>query len=344
MDIVVITGGASTEREVSLSTGNRVCKTLNENGHRAVLIDAVADYDIRLEKEAIFSKGSDSGIATISDKPLDIAFLKKLKSREGYFGKNVLKICKLADIVFIALHGETGENGKLQACFDLHNIKYTGSDYLSCALSMNKIVSRAIFKTNDISITKGYSFNSENKELFKASKIGYPCVVKVASGGSSIGVSIVNNDDEFASAVKDGLVLDSEFVVEQFIKGREFAVGVLGEEALPVIEIAPVTGFYDYKNKYQKGMAIETCPADISEELAKKMQDMALRASRALGSRVYSRFDFLIDDKENIYCLENNSLPGMTPTSLVPQEAEAVGMSYYQLIHRIIELSLKKYA
>ncbi len=344
MDIVVITGGISTEREVSLSTGNRVCRTLNENGHRAILIDPAFDYDVTLEKEVMFSECSDISVVTISDKPTDMAFLNNLKSRGEYFGKNVLEICKLADIVFIALHGENGENGKLQACFDLHNIKYTGSDYLSCTLSMNKTVSRSIFKMNNINITKGYSFNSEDKKLFKSSKIGYPCVIKVASGGSSIGVSIVNDDDEFALAVENDLALDSEFVVEQFIKGREFAVGMLGGEALPVIEIATDTGFYDYKSKYQQGMAKETCPADISDELSKKMQDMAIRASKALGSRVYSRFDFLVDESENIYCLENNSLPGMTPISLLPQEAMAVGLSYYDLVYKIIELSLKKYA
>lgn len=344
MDIVVITGGASTEREVSLSTGNRVCNTLNENGHRAILIDAVADYDVILDKEAVFSKEKNSQIATISDKPLDVDFLNQLRNRGEYFGKNVLELCKLADIVFIALHGEVGENGKLQACFDLHNIKYTGSDSLSCALSMNKIVSRTIFNAHNINITNGYSFNKADKECFNFSKIGYPCVVKVANGGSSIGVSIVNDDSEFATAVKNGMQIDSEFIVEQYIKGREFAVGVLGGEALPVIEIAPVTGFYDYKNKYQKGMAIETCPAKISDKLSKAMQDMALRASKALNSNVYSRFDFMVDDKENVYCLENNSLPGMTPTSLVPQECEAIGLSYARLVDRIIELSLKKYA
>jgi len=343
MDIVVITGGISTEREVSLSTGGRVCRTLNENGHRAILIDAVSDYDLKLDKEFIFSQKNDEITATISDKPTDVAFLNNLKKKGEYFGKNVLEICKLADIVFIALHGENGENGKLQACFDLHNIRYTGSDYLSCALSMNKIVSRSVFAANNINITKGYSFNSLDKEFFKASKIGYPCVIKVASGGSSIGVSIVNDDNEFAKAVENAIVLDSEFVVEQFIKGREFAVGVLGDTALPVIEIATKTGFYDYKNKYQKGMATETCPAHISDDLSGKMQNIAIRASKALGSLVYSRFDFLVDNAENIYCLENNSLPGMTPTSLVPQEAAAIGMSYYQLIDKIIELSLKKY-
>ena len=344
MDIVVITGGISTEREVSLSTGGRVCKTLNENGHRAILIDAVSDYDVKLDKESIFSERSDGITANISDKPTDVAFLNNLKNKGEYFGKNVLEICKLADIVFIALHGENGENGKLQACFDLNNIKYTGSDYLSCAVSMNKIVARSIFAANNIKITEGYSFKSGDTEFLKSSKIGYPCVIKVASGGSSIGVSIVNNDDEFAKAIEDSIILDSEFVVEQFIKGREFAVGVLGDVALPVIEIATKTGFYDYKNKYQKGMATETCPADISDELSKKMQDIAVRASKALGSHIYSRLDFLVDEDENIYCLENNSLPGMTPTSLVPQEAAAIGMSYYQLVNRIIELSLKKYA
>lgn len=346
MDVVVLAGGTSTERNVSLSTGSKVCQALRKNGHRSVLLDVCEDYNVEeLDKESIFAKEVEVDLATISEKPLDKEFLEALKQRREYFGKNVLKLCKLSDIVFIALHGENGENGKLQACFDLHGIKYTGGDYLSCALAMNKAVTRRVLMHAGIKMAKGYTLHKRTQGgLVNRSELGYPAVVKAANGGSSIGVFIVNNDAEYEEAVSSCFDIDDEIVVEEYIKGREFSVGVLGDEALPVIEIAPVTGFYDYKNKYQKGMAVETCPAEIERESAEKMQAVAKEVAAVLGCSVYSRSDFLMDEKGEIYCLESNSLPGMTPTSLVPQEAEALGISYENLCDKIIELSLEKYA
>lgn len=345
MDIIVLAGGTSTERNVSLSTGTKVCQALNKNGHRAVLIDVCEDYESTvLEKEAVFSQSFDTELAIISEQPIDNGFLENLRKRAEYFGKNVLEVCKLADIVFIALHGENGENGKIQACFDLHKIKYTGGDYLSCAVAMNKLISRRMLINAGIKMAEGYAvYKTSNEELKNNSRIGYPVVVKASSGGSSIGVFIVHNEKEYTDAVKTCFELDEEIVVEKYIKGREFSVAVLGDDVLPVIEIAPLSGFYDYKNKYQKGRAIETCPANLPLEVSDKMRTVAKEVALVLGSKVYSRSDFLMDEKGEIYCLENNSLPGMTPTSLVPQEAAAVGISYEQLCDKIIQLSLQKY-
>lgn len=345
MDIVVLAGGTSTERNVSLSTGTKVCQALIGNGHRAVLLDVCEDYyETKIQKEAIFSKAISLDAASISEKPLDKDFLERLKNRREYFGEHVLEVCKLADIVFIALHGENGENGKLQACFDLHKIKYTGGDYLSCAIAMNKLITRRVLIHAGVRMPDGYALYPSSKPgLMRSSKFGYPAVVKAANGGSSIGVFIVKNDEEYENAVRSCFEIDNEIVVEKYIKGREFSVGVLGEQVLPVIEIAPVTGFYDYKNKYQKGMAVETCPADLPKEVSEEMREIAGRVAEVLGSKVYSRSDYLMDEDGVIYCLESNSLPGMTPTSLVPQEAAAVGMSYDALCEKIIELSLQKY-
>lgn len=346
MDIVVIAGGTSTERNVSLSTGTKVCQALLKNGHRAVLIDVCEDYSgTAIEKEAVFSTAKIPDEARISEKPLDKEDLEQLKNKEAYFGKNVLELCKLSDIVFIALHGENGENGKIQACFDLNKIKYTGGDYLSCAVAMNKVVTRRVLLQAEVNMPAGYSLHKNSDSERKAvSEIGYPVVVKAACGGSSIGVFIVENDEQYRKAIEECFEYDTEVVVETYIKGREFSVGVLGDEVLPVIEIAPVSGFYDYKNKYQQGMAVETCPADLPVELSDKMRALAKKVAEVLGSRVYSRIDFLMDENNEMYCLESNSLPGMTPTSLVPQEAAAVGMSYEQLCDRIIQLSLEKYS
>ena len=158
-----------------------------------------------------------------------------------------------------------------------------------------------------------------------------------------MGVSIVNSPDEMDAAMKNALSYGNEIIIEQYIKGREFSVGVISGKALPVIEIAPLTGFYDYKNKYQAGNAVETCPADLSPDLTAKMQEIAERVFPALRLKTYARIDFMLNDKNEPYCLEANTLPGMTPTSLLPQEAKVVGMDFVALCERIIDISLEKY-
>lgn len=171
-----------------------------------------------------------------------------------------------------------------------------------------------------------------------------PCVVKPCCGGSSIGVTIVRDAAEFKKALDEAFHWEDELVIEEYVKGREFSVGVIEGKALPVIEIAPIQGFYDYKNKYKAGSAVETCPAQLSEAVTKQMQQYAVEVTKVLGLGAYSRMDFLLDSREQMYCLEANTLPGMTPTSLLPQEAQAVGVSFEQLCEKLIELSLKKYA
>ena len=251
----------------------------------------------------------------------------------------MLDICSRADIVFLALHGENGEDGKLQAAFDLMGIKYTGTDYTSSALAMDKAISKELFAfyhiptPTGIRVRKGESFEWNT----------FPCVVKVCNGGSSVGVSIVNTEAEMEISLKDALIYGNEVVIEQYIKGREFSVGVIDGKALPVIEIAPLVGFYDYKNKYQAGSAIETCPAVLSEELTVRLQRIAEDVFAALRLKTYSRMDFMLNEQNEIFCLEANTLPGMTPTSLLPQEAKAVGMDFTSLCEKIIEISLNKY-
>jgi D-alanine-D-alanine ligase len=171
----------------------------------------------------------------------------------------------------------------------------------------------------------------------------YPCVVKVCNGGSSVGVSIAQTAEEMENALSGAFQFGNEVVIEQYIKGREFSVGVIEGKALPVIEIAPLEGFYDYKNKYQAGSAIETCPALLPDTISLRMQKIAEDVFRALRLKTYARMDFMLSEQNEIYCLEANTLPGMTPTSLLPQEAKAIGIDFPALCEKIIEISLSKY-
>ena len=172
-------------------------------------------------------------------------------------------------------------------------------------------------------------------------QVPFPCIVKACCGGSSVGVSIANKEEEYEDALKEAFMYDDEVVIEQYIKGREFSVGVMDGKALPVIEIAPLVGFYDYKNKYQVGSAVETCPAEISEEKTKEMQGYAELAFKALRLKNYARMDFMMAEDGSLYCLEANTLPGMTPTSLLPQEAAATGVSFGELCEKIIAAALR---
>lgn len=349
MNIVVLAGGLSTERDVSLKTGEMVAHALRENGHQVILLDVFMGYsDKKEDLTDIFSRADEVSVKVegIPEIAPDLARVKASRKdqSDNFFGPNVIEICQMADVVFMALHGENGENGKVQAAFDLFGIHYTGSGYLSSALAMDKGRTKQLFAMNGIPTPKGISLNKSERETDIA-KLGLtlPCVVKPCCGGSSIGVSIVRTKEAFADALEEAFRWEDELIIEEFIEGREFSVGVIDYQALPVIEIAPVEGFYDYKNKYKAGSAVETCPAELSEELTAQMQRYAEEVARVLELDTYSRSDFLLSKDNRIYCLEANTLPGMTPTSLLPQEAQVVGMNFNQLCERLIELSLRKY-
>lgn len=349
MNIVVLAGGLSTERDVSFKTGSMVAKALKENGHKVILLDVFMGYSDREEDlTGIFDRADEISVQ-VSDIPTEAPDLAKVKaSRKDqspcFFGPNVIKMCQMADIVFMALHGENGENGKIQAAFDLFGVKYTGSDYLSSAIAMNKETSKQFFLVNGIPTPKGISMTRETRQddITKLD-LTLPCVVKPCCGGSSIGVTIVRDAAEFKAALDDAFKWENELVIEEFVQGREFSVGVIEGKALPIIEIAPKEGFYDYKNKYKAGSTVETCPAELHEQVTKDMQHYAEEVARVIGLDTYSRSDFLLNDKNEMFCLEANTLPGMTPTSLLPQEAAVIGMSFNQLCEHLIDISLKKY-
>ena len=341
MKIVVLAGGISTERDVSLSSGRGVYNALKERGHQVILLDVFLGYEG--DPENIFELDRDwvKDVAPVSEVAPDIEKVKALRKKPSniLFGDHVIEICQMADIVFMALHGDCGENGKVQAVFDLFGIKYTGTDSFSSALAMDKSVTKQLFLQNGVPTPKSHLLTGKDDPY----KPEFPCVVKVNGGGSSIGVYIVQNEKEYADAVQEAFRYDAKVLVEQYIKGREFTDCVIEGKPYPVVEIAPVSGFYDYKNKYQAGSTVETCPAKISDELTKKIQDTALKAYQVLGIKTYARMDVLMDENGDVYCLEANTLPGMTPTSLIPQEAAALGISYGELCEMIIEISLKKW-
>lgn len=349
MDIVVLAGGLSTERDVSFVTGNNVAKALRKNGHRVILLDVFMGYSDKAEDlTGIFERAEEvsvqvSGISSVAP---DLEAVKKSRKDQSdcFFGPNVIELCRMADIVFMALHGENGENGKIQAAFDLYGIKYTGTGYLSSALAMDKGLSKRLFQANGIPTPIGVSMKKESCEWeFQKTGLRLPCVVKPCCGGSSIGVSIVRTEEEYQKALEEAFRWENEIIIEDYIEGRELSVGVMDFQALPIIEIAPLEGFYDYKNKYAAGSAVETCPAELPKVITTEMQHYAEEVARVLGLNTYARMDFLLDKSGNMYCLEANTLPGMTPTSLLPQEAQVIGMNFEQLCEKIIEISLKKY-
>lgn len=344
MNIVVLAGGLSAERNVSFTTGAMVQNSLIRSGHRAILADVFMDYELIGTVEQEFENATQlAEIKKVSEVIPDIEKVKKERggSADVYFGKNIIELCRYADIVYLALHGGEGENGRLQAAFDLLGIKYTGNGYLSSAVSMHKNLTKQMFKAYGVLTPDGKMITPQDKVSFE--DFGYgQLVIKPCSGGSSIGVSIVNSKESFDAALKDAFKYEDEILVEQYVEGRELSVGVLGGTALPSIEIIPKEGFYDYKNKYQASLTDEICPAQVSEEQEKKLRDAAVKAAEALGIEVYARMDFIIDKNDDVYCLEANSLPGMTPTSLMPQEANAAGISYDELCSRIINISLQK--
>ena len=343
MNIVVLAGGTSTERDVSIMTSMMVCGSLRRNGHHANMIDVFTGSGKYKHSSEFFQEDNDLKKLADSMKEQSAGIAKLVEEREriggGFFGPGVLELCQAADIVYIGLHGANGEDGKIQAAFDLMGIKYTGTGYLSSAISMSKELTKKVLVSEGVPMPKGISL----KKGHKIEYVPYPCVVKPCCGGSSVGVSIAKNEAEFKEAVDLAFSLEDEIIVEEYVKGREFSVAVIDGKALPVIEIEPLNGFYDYKNKYSAGATKETCPAIVDEETSQRMLRWAEKACEAAGIKAFARVDELMNEDGQIFCLEINTLPGMTATSLVPQEAQVVGISYDELTQKLVELSLAKY-
>lgn len=340
MKIVVLAGGTSTERDVSLSSGSMIYKALKRRGHQAILLDVYLGYEG--ETGDIFEREWDfaAEIGSVGEKNPDLEEIRAMRKDGGksFFGPHVLELCQRADCVFMALHGANGEDGKIQACFELMGICYTGADFVSSAMAMDKGITKDLFRAYQIPTPAGIRMKKGETE---EQKVPFPCIVKSCCGGSSVGVCIARSEEEYEAAKAEAFRYDDEVVIEQYIEGREFSVGVMDGKAFPVIEIAPKAGFYDYKNKYQADSTVETCPAHIPEEKTRQLQEIAEKVFRVLRLNNYARMDFRMNHDGEIFCLEANTLPGMTPTSLLPQEAAAVGIDFEELCERILACAFR---
>ena len=343
MKIVVLAGGTSTERDVSIVSGTGICNGLRAKGHQAILVDVFCGAET-VDWADPFPREYDVEAASAYIKSFNPHIEQLKKMRKDFFGPNVLELCKKADFVFLGLHGANGEDGRIQAAFDLMGIKYTGTGYLSGAMAMDKGVTKWMFQMKGVPVPGGVTMKRHTrKEDLAELGLAFPVVVKTCCGGSSIGVYIVKDQEEYMKALDAAFVYEEEVVVEEFIQGTEYTVAVVNGKAYPVVQIVPCQGFYDYENKYKPGAVKENCPAPISSELTRRLQDYAVQGYRALGLESYARLDFIVTDDEKIYCLEANTLPGMTPTSLIPQEAAVLGMDYPTLCEELIRVSEKKY-
>lgn len=307
LKVAVICGGSSSEREVSLVSGEEVHKALLSQGYRSIKIDMDQDITSRLKEIA-------------------------------------------PDVAFIALHGRLGEDGAIQGLLEILAIPYTGSGVLASAIGLNKIITKKLLKLEGIptarfiALTKSdiYGADPSSKEI--AHQIGLPLVIKPASEGSTIGMSIVKQEGDLAGAIKEAFGYDEEILIEEYIEGVEITIGILGNRepiAFPSLEIAYEGEIYDYESKYTAGMSRHIIPARISKEAEKMAQELAKRVHTVLLCKGFSRVDFIVANDETPYVLEINTSPGMTPLSLFPDAARAAGLEMGDLVSKIVELALE---
>ncbi len=329
LKIAVLLGGTSPERDVSKSSGQSIYKALLSLGCDPILIDPAYGINQPKDKSVFFSQEDFTKI-----------------SNSNYVRAVNSKLFDNVDIAFLAMHGKWGEDGTIQSLLELRGIKYTGSNILASALAMDKIMSKILFQHYNVVTPKWITIeNNHNNypdltEKIK-SDLGFPCVVKPNDQGSTVGVTICKSEDQIPAAFDLAKSYSNRILVEEFIEGHEVTVAVLDNEPLPVLEIRPKHNVYDYECKYTSGMSDYIVPAEIPLDTAKKIQEQALAAHISLGCEVYSRADFRLTNDMKPYCLEVNTLPGMTSTSLVPKMAKAIGISFEELIEKIITLSLK---
>lgn len=340
MRILVLLGGTSSERDVSLASGLRIAAALRERGHEVTAVDTAHGALAPAEERAMLDGG------TMKTVPPDVQALVRLDQALP----EKLKALPAADVVFLALHGGRGEDGTIQAMLDLSGVPYTGSGHLASALAMDKDLAKKLFREAGVATPDWRMVRTANGDTGANAelrddvllRIGYPCIVKPSKQGSTVGLTLVRASDELAPAIDLAFQFDDEVMVERFIPGRELTVAILGDEALPVGEIIPKHELYDYECKYTPGMAREVFPADLSAEETAEVQNLALRAFRALKLRGCARIDFRMDPQGAFWCLEANTLPGMTQLSLVPQAAAAAGISFPELCERIVALALNR--
>lgn len=337
MRVLVLVGGNSAERDVSLATGEAVIKALRESGHDVLSIDTARGRELLDTARPLLPQG-------ISPLPPTVESGLSTHTPDEVITALRLPETKAIDIVFLALHGGDGEDGHLQALLDLAGVHYTGSGQTASVLAMNKHLAKLIFSAREIP-TPAWIFLESAKTTRPefaevVTQLGQPFIVKPNEQGSTVGFSIVETETDYFPAVDSAFNHDRAVLLEQYIPGREVTIAILGDRALPVIEIVPEHGVYDYECKYTAGKSQYICPAELSPALTRQAQSISLQAFNAIGCFGYGRVDFRLNNQGELYCLEINTLPGMTATSLVPKAAAAVDIGFAELIETICQLAI----
>lgn len=336
MKITVLMGGTSAERDVSIASSLRVAEALRTRGHDVVTLDTARGPLTENEEKALLAKGN-----PVQKEPPSQDALAKMASQTLPQMLRALPSLKEADVVFLGLHGGYGEDGSIQALLDMAGIAYTGSGHLASALAMDKDLSKHLFRRAGVPTADWVMARREASAEDQLGRLGagMPVVVKPSKQGSTVGLSVVKRREDLGAAIAEAFRYDDEVMIEQFVAGRELTVGILGDEPLPVGEIIPKHEIYDYECKYTPGMAEEVFPAQIPSDRAREAQDLARRAFQALKLRGCARIDFRMTEDGSLFCLEANTLPGMTATSLIPQGAAAAGIPFPELCERIALLA-----
>jgi D-alanine-D-alanine ligase len=339
--LTLFLGGTSSERDVSLASGVRIAAALRERGYEVRTVDPAVGPMSAEDEKKILSGGVKSAPPSEDD-------LKRM-ARESLpkLVKNIPSPDE-ADVVFLGLHGGYGEDGTIQALLDVVGVPYTGSGHLASAIAMDKDVSKHLFRNADVPTARWCLLSETERQAGKVGdrakaalkEMGLPLIVKPSKQGSTVGLSIVKQESELKPAIDEAFRFDDEVLVEEFIPGRELTVSILGGTALPVGEIIPKHEIYDYECKYTPGMAVEEFPAKLTPAETERVQELARRAFAALKLRGCARIDFRMTPEGEFYCLEANTLPGMTGTSLVPQAAAAAGVTFPELCDKIVRLAL----
>ena len=335
MQVCVLTGGSSAERDVAFATATQVVAALRGRGHRVTVVDTISGVlDSAAESRLL--------VAAVRTAPPSADQAEQLLERERTVllgGLLAHPAVRDADVAFLALHGGRGEDGTVQNLLEIAGVCYTGAGPLGSAVAMDKDLTKRLFLEAEV-LTAAWLMAPVTASLVDR-ELDWPVVVKPSKQGSTVGLSVVRDAAGLAAAVAEAARHDDEVMIEAFVPGRELTVGVLGDRALAVGEIIPRHDLFDYECKYTPGMSQEIFPAQVPGMVAEEAQRLALRAHRALKLRGYSRVDFRLTEEDELFCLEVNTLPGMTATSLMPQSAAAAGIDFPTLCERICELALE---
>ncbi len=331
--IALILGGNSAERDVSVASGAEVFKALKLRGHHVVAVDTA---------RGVLGATAERELLETRVKPLPPASDELALVRSGTAELTTSPDLSDVDVYFLALHGGIGEDGTVQAALNVAGLPYTGSGHMPSVYAMDKDVSKRLFTAAGIPTPDWFMAPATMAEV--DARLVFPVVVKANKQGSTIGLTVVRNPNDLETAIANAYQHDDEVMIEKFVSGRELTVGILDDQALAVGEITPLSSeIFDYTSKYQEGGAQETFPADLPPEMAQKAQELALKVHRSLKLEDYSRVDMMLDEQGQLWCLEANTLPGLTPTSLLPQSAAACGIDFGALCERICHLAIRRH-